>query len=111
MTWNGAPFWLTVPDTSPFLCTPRFTLIGVPPVVRLPDMCTLVARRTDACIAVTSAVEVGPGGAVLGALPIGALPIGGELLDVALPPQPAITTAAQPATVAINTLAGTPMAS
>lgn len=93
-------------------------------------MCTLLAWRTEACIAVTSAVDVGPacaalgalldgalldGGLLDGALLVGTLLIGallvGELLDGALVPHPAITTAAQPPTLAISTLAGTPMAS
>jgi hypothetical protein len=63
---------------------------------------------------VAGAADVGPGCPPLGALLAGALPIGGgfagEVFAEVLPPQPAITTAAEPATLAISTLAGTPMA-
>src|SRR5580704_13936804 len=101
MTWNGAPFSLTVPDTSPFLWTPRLTLIGARPLARLPEMCTLLAWRTEVCIAVTRAVDVGAACAPLGGLLIGAPPIGELFAGALLPLQPAITAAAQPATLAI----------
>src|SRR5215470_10530206 len=80
----------------------RLTLIGTPLLAKWPLTCRLFACRTEACMDVMRAVEVGSAGCPL------AVVLAGPIIDLPLP-QPATMIPAQAATPTAAALAAVPM--